>query len=149
MSISEQEQEALNSIESDLADSGPELASKLAMFVRLTAGEEMPKRERIRRSACPPSASPTGAGTSTGAGPSADAGASAGPARASARPTRRWLSRPPAWRLLWLVATFALLVILLTVDRGAGKGICTASRTAACRQVPAPAHSSAAAGGGL
>lgn len=149
MSISEREQEALDSIESDLVGSGPELASKLAMFVRLTAGEEMPKRERIQRSVYPPSASPTGAGASTGASASAAAGASADTARASARRTMRWLSRRTAWRLLWLVATFALLAVLLTVDRGAGKGICTASRTAACRQAPAPAHSSAGAASGL
>ena len=34
----------------------------LAMFVRLTAGEEMPKRERIWRSVYPPSASIAAAG---------------------------------------------------------------------------------------
>src|SRR5579863_8192851 len=127
MSISEREQEALHSIESDLTSSGPELASKLAMFVWLTAGEEMPNRERIRRSVYPSFARPVRVGAS------ADAGASADKERASARRIMRRLSRRTAWRLVWLVAAIALVVFLLTVDRGAGKGICTASLTAACR----------------
>ena len=149
MSISEREQEALDSIENDLVGSGPELASKLAMFVRLTAGEEMPGRERIRRSVYPPSAGTAAGGASAGTGTSADAGASADAERASALRIKRWLSRRTAWRLLWLVAAIALIVVSLTVNRDAGKGICPASRTAACRQAPAPAHSSAGAISGL
>lgn len=143
MSISEREQEALDSIESDLVGSGPELASMLAMFVRLTAGEEMPKRERIWRSVYPPFASTAAAGASTVAEPGADADA-------SARQIMRWLSRRTAWRFLWLVvAAIALIAFSLTANRGAGKGICTASQTAACRQAPTPAHSSAGTASGL
>lgn len=149
MSISEREQEALDSIENDLVGSGPELASKLAIFVRLAVGEEMPKRERIRRSVYPSSASAAAARASTDTGVSAHAGASTDAERASARRVARWLSRRTAWRLLWLVVAIALMAFLLTVDRDAGKGICTTSRTAACRQAPAPAHSSAGTAGGL
>lgn len=114
MSISEREQESLDSIEDDLVGSGPELASKLAMFVRLTAGEEMPKRERIRRSVFPSSASPTVAGASTCT--SADAGASMDTERAGARRILLWLGRRTAWRLLWLVAAIALIAFSLTFD---------------------------------
>lgn len=46
MSISEREQTVLASIENDLAGSSPELTSMLTIFSRLTAGEEMPVRER-------------------------------------------------------------------------------------------------------
>jgi len=58
MSISEREQQALDLIEEDLAGSGAELAAKLAVFARLTAGEAMPPRESVRCSACPPRAGP-------------------------------------------------------------------------------------------
>lgn len=49
MSISEHERQGLETIENDLATTGPELAAMLAIFARLTAGEEMPVRERVRR----------------------------------------------------------------------------------------------------
>ena len=48
MSISEREREVLDSMESDLADSDPRLASMLVMFSRLTADERMPVREPVR-----------------------------------------------------------------------------------------------------
>jgi hypothetical protein len=46
MSLSSHEQHALHSIENRLCVSDPELASLLATFTRLTAGEEMPAREK-------------------------------------------------------------------------------------------------------
>lgn len=149
MSISEREQQALDSIEYDLASSGPELASKLDMFAWLSAGEEMPKREKIWRSVYPFPAGAPAAGASTGTGASADTGASKHGERTGAYRIKRRLSRQTAWQLLWLVAAVTLFAFLLTVDRGTGKGVCTASRTAACRQTPAPAHSKAVAIGGL
>lgn len=133
MSISEQEQQALECIESDLAISGPGLAAMLAMFGRLTAGEEMPAREKVWRAAALSSAGPVG-GASTETQP------------ASVRPIVRWLGKRVAWRLLWLVAAIAMIASALAFDRGAAKGICTASRTAACVQAPAPAPGRSGAG---
>ncbi len=135
MSISPQEQETLDLIEKDLASSGPKLASMLATFARLTAGEDIPVRERIRRTASVPSA----ARAPDGAGPSAG--------QASARPTPPWCRARVLWRWLWLVLTFAVMAALLAFDHGGGKGICTVARTAACAQIAgyanAPAPSSA------
>jgi len=48
MSLSAHEEHALHSIEDQLSGSDPELASPLATFTRLTAGEDMPAREGIR-----------------------------------------------------------------------------------------------------
>jgi hypothetical protein len=48
MSLSAHEQHALDTIEDDLAGSDPKLASMLATFSRLAAGEEMPVREKTR-----------------------------------------------------------------------------------------------------
>jgi len=46
MSLSSHEEHALHSIEDRLCVSDPELASLLATFTRLTAGEDMPAREK-------------------------------------------------------------------------------------------------------
>ena len=46
MSLSSHEQHALHSIEDRLCVSDPELASLLATFTRLNAGEDMPVREK-------------------------------------------------------------------------------------------------------
>ena len=51
MSLSSHEQHALHSIEDRLCVSDPELASLLATFTRLTAGEDMPAREKTPASA--------------------------------------------------------------------------------------------------
>ena len=48
MSLSAWEKQALDSIEGGLAGSAPELASLLATFSRLAAGEEMPERAKVR-----------------------------------------------------------------------------------------------------
>ena len=47
MSLSAREQHALDSIETALTGSDPDLAVLLATFGRLTSGEEMPGREKI------------------------------------------------------------------------------------------------------
>jgi hypothetical protein len=48
MSLSMREQQALDSIENNLAGSAPRLAALLATFARLISGEAMPAREEIR-----------------------------------------------------------------------------------------------------
>ena len=48
MGLSTREQQALRSIEGGLTVSAPRLASRLAVFTRLTAGEAFPARESIR-----------------------------------------------------------------------------------------------------
>ena len=48
MSFTELERQALGSIADALAGSDPRLASMLAIFSRLAAGEEMPVREKTR-----------------------------------------------------------------------------------------------------
>ena len=48
MSLSAREKHALRSIDCELSGSDPELASLLAMFTRLSAGEDMPTREKTR-----------------------------------------------------------------------------------------------------
>jgi len=48
MSLSAHEQQALDSIGQDLSVTDPELTSLLATFTRLTAGEDMPARERTQ-----------------------------------------------------------------------------------------------------
>jgi hypothetical protein len=48
MSLSAHEQRTVDAIEHRLSGSDPDLASLLSMFSRLTAGEEMPAREKIR-----------------------------------------------------------------------------------------------------
>jgi hypothetical protein len=48
MGLSVREQQALHSIEGSLTISAPRLASQLAVFTRLTAGEAFPARESIR-----------------------------------------------------------------------------------------------------
>ena len=141
MSISEKEQQALQSIEADLAGSCPELATKLAVFTRLTAGEAMPLRERLRRDACPPLAAVP------------EAGASSQTSQARTRRMRQWLSSPAAWPLVWplvwVTLTIAFLSVALIASHGAGQGTCTVSQTAACQhaRVPAPSGARLARGG--
>jgi len=48
MSLSVHEKHALRSLENRLSGSDPGLASRLAMFTQLTAGEDMPAREKIQ-----------------------------------------------------------------------------------------------------
>jgi hypothetical protein len=121
MSISEREQQALVSIEEDLAGSVPELAAKLAVFTRLAAGEAMPPRERVWRPARTSPARP------------ATASASRGSARAWLR-----LRRRTVWRLMAMVVVLAILALAFATSHGATHDICTVTGAAACRQAPAP-----------
>lgn len=116
MSISERERQALDSIENELARSAPRLASMLAMFSRLTSGEQMPAREPAGRAAGAPG-SP--AGTAGRAGP-----------------RRVWRRRiggaALAW--LWLAAVAALLALMVTLTHDTRVSPCTHSLTTACQQ---------------
>lgn len=48
MSLNARDRQALSLIEEDLTHSDPRFAARLTAFSRLTDGEEMPARERIR-----------------------------------------------------------------------------------------------------
>lgn len=48
MTLNVRDRHALRAIEARLVRADPRLAAKLGMFARLTAGEEMPMRERVR-----------------------------------------------------------------------------------------------------
>jgi hypothetical protein len=123
MSIEKHEQQVLESIERDLARTGPKLAAMLAMFARLTAGEEMPVRGRSRRAfGAPPAAA-------------VEAGANVSGRLTRLRRVMPQLRVQSAW-LVWLLITVALITSALVLDRGGGKSACPAPRTAAlCRQV--------------
>lgn len=130
MSISEREQQALASIEGDLANSGPELAAKLSIFARLAAGEEMPRRETVWRPVPAPITRPP-----------------ASPPRVRADPERpRMLRRRTTCWLLMIVLAIALLTLAFTFSHGAGKGICTPPAAVACQHAYTPGQSGAGNG---
>jgi len=119
MSLSEREQQALQSIEDRLADADPRLASMLAAFTRLTEGEAPPTREN--------------AGTAPGSRPHRSV--------PSLRVRPRWQH---AWALLWLGTVAALIALALVLGQGSG-GVACAPLTIACaRQAPGRATGTAA-----
>ena len=119
MSISQREQTALEAMENGLARSSPELASMLTIFSRLTEGEELPVRERVR-----PAVGDRGTGAAVAG-------------RIGAGRIRRHLGRQP-WRWLWLAAAVALLALSLTVGHGTGENPCAALRIGACGRAHVP-----------
>jgi hypothetical protein len=108
MGLSFRDCQELDCIEERLASSDPELASKLLTFSRLTAGEDMPERERIR-SGLP--STRRRLITRTPAGPG--------------RP-RGHFGRSRTAVALWLVMTVALIVAAVTASHVGGAGRCTA-----------------------
>lgn len=120
MSLSAREQQELDSIEDEIAGSAPGLATLLATFTRLTAGEELPAREQLK-------------------------GASRRPGRRR-RPSvaSRYHGGPApslslAAVLLWLAVSVALIVTALALSRGGnGKG-CALPGAACAGQALAPA----------
>jgi hypothetical protein len=112
MSLSAWEKQALDSIEGGLAGAAPELASLLATFSRLAAGEEMPERAKVR--ALQPHR----------------------PRRRLRRPCSGKLPRDArglrldwerAWPLaLWLVVSLGMIAVALVLSRG-GPAACTPS----------------------
>jgi hypothetical protein len=124
MSLSAWEQEALDSIKDSLAASDPDLAAQLAAFTRLAAGEDLPDREKIR------------AGS-----------------RQALRRLRR-VRRRFSWRRVWqrlglqragallvLLATGALIAVLLALNASGNHDTCTEPAAFVCVH-PAPVRSS-------
>jgi len=117
MSLSAWEQQALDSIEDELAGSDPKLASLLATFARHASGEELPVREKIPNLAL-----------------------RRGNVR---RPARRLFPRlgvQQTMLLLWLTVTIALIAVALVLNRDSRNGLCPGSWAVACTQ-QAPVHS--------
>jgi hypothetical protein len=121
MGLSAREQQALDSIEDGLSGADPKLASLLATFTRLTAGEEKPVPEKIRagrRSAARLRHRPR-----------------RGPVSQARAPTR--VTPGLAAAGLWLLITVAMIAVALALSRGGGNGTCTVPwgtvpRAAAC-----------------
>lgn len=132
MSLSAHDQQALDSIENRLAGSDPRLASLLATFGRLAAGEELPVRERIRagwrRVSCRP----------PGRRRRPREGIGHRHAGLPARCLRRQLVLP----LVWLAISVALIAVALTIGQG-GKGACPQWASACSAPAPAPAAAQA------
>jgi len=116
MSISERERQTLDSIESDLALSAPQLRSMLMMFTRLTADDQRPARKPVGRLAGHP-----------------------GAAGGQARQRRFW--RGHDWReergWLWLVALVVALALIVTLTHRTPVNVCAHAFTAACQRPPA------------
>jgi Protein of unknown function (DUF3040) len=135
MSLSAREQHALDSIETALTGSDPDLAVLLATFGRLTSGEEMPGREKIlgrrwwhrrRRRAW-----------------------RRGWSRAWGLVRRLWrrLGWPRTGLLLWIVVSVGLIMLAPVINRGSHR-TCPPAWAAACaRLVPAHAGRTAQPGG--
>ena len=133
MSLTEPESQALGSIQDGLAGSDPRLASMLNIFSRLTAGEEMPVREKTRvRRGRPAAHRPRRARQH--------------PRRSIALPqTRRLyrrLGRQQAMLLLWAVISAALLAVALVLNTS-GHQACIQSIGTACPASPVPQHADA------
>ncbi|MGH3254539.1 MAG: DUF3040 domain-containing protein [Streptosporangiaceae bacterium] len=118
MSLSAHEQQALDGIASGLAHSDPRLASLLATFSKLTSGEEMPAREKVRV------------------------------VRWNAlRRARRMYERAGFKRValvLWLVIGIALVAVALAVSHGGSGKACVRTLSTACPGVVS-VHSSSLA----
>jgi hypothetical protein len=119
MSLSARDQQALDSIEDDLADSAPELAAMLATFTQLTSNDEMPAGEEMTVS------------------------------RRDAPGTRRIFRPgvQPVAPVHWILKAIALMAIAVAVTAiamtaGSGdRGGCAASWAVTCGR-SAPTHSS-------
>lgn len=123
MSLSAEEQQALDVIEDGLADAAPELAKLLATFTRLESGEQMPARERIR---------PAGRLAAERIG------------QRTRRVLVRRLGRQWTFLLVWLAVAIALVTVALVLNRSTiRRGRCTTSWPVVC------AGQAAAGGAGL
>ena len=121
MSLSAQEQQALDSIEGGLAGSDPELVSLLATFARLASGEEMPVHEEIRVLRRHATRRPL---------------RNRRPRRGNARRDGRSLRL--GWQqtivLLWLAVTIALVAVAMILNRDSRNRECTQSWPMVCAQ---------------
>jgi hypothetical protein len=111
MSLSAWEQDALDSIKNGLAESDPALVARLALFTRLSSGEDMPVREKLQAVK-----------------------------QQVARRRRRMYQRLGVGRamlLVWLVTTLALVAAALASSRGDGPRSCAGSFVTLCGGAPA------------
>lgn len=108
VSLSAHEQQELDLIEDEIAGSDPALASLLATFARLAAGEELPAQEQIR-AGCRPRGrrGPLVPGT-------------------FGRPGQPAMRPGLVAVLLWLTISIALVVSVLVFSRGDGGKGCAA-----------------------
>jgi len=128
MSLTEPETQALGSIADGLAGADPRLASMLAIFTRLAAGEEMPAREKTRaRRGRPAARRPRRAGRHPRRG------------TACLQPSRRHprLGWPSAMLVLGAVISAALLTAALALT-ASGHTTCARPMGTAC---PSPSIS--------
>jgi hypothetical protein len=127
VSLSAREQQALDSIEEELAGSDARLVALLATFSGLASGEEMPELEKI----------PAGLWQATRC-----------PRRRRRRPRPATVSRrerqlcqrldsPYIALLLWLLLTVTLVAVALALSPVEGQNACTAPWPTVCAQ---PAH---------
>src|SRR5260370_36935703 len=115
MSLSDWEQNILDSVKNALTDSDPALVARLTIFTRLASGEEMPGREKIQVG-------------------SRRAVLRSGP---QPRHTRRQQTVPP---LVWLVASGWLIAAPLVCTRGGSQATCTGSLAKISSRATSSAH---------
>ena len=115
MSLSAWEEQALDSIKDEFADSDPKLVKLLTGFTQLVSGEAMPVRDKIRagsRRVIPYSLRQGRRCCRTGT------------CRNSSRVFRR-LGVQHALLLLWLVISVTLIAVALVLSRGGSQGTTT------------------------
>ena len=133
MSLTQLETQALGTIADGLAGSDPRLASMLAIFSRLAAGEEMPVREKTRvRRGRPAARRPRRARRH--------------PRRGTALPQARHLyprlGRQQAMLVLWAVISAALLTAALALTTS-GHKTCARPMGTVCTSPSIPQHAAA------
>jgi hypothetical protein len=138
MSLSAREQHALDSIETALTGSDPDLAVLLATFGRLTSGEEMPTGEllgtrwwhrrtrRLRVRAWVPACGRAAIRT-------------VGRGWGGVRRLWRRLGWPRTGLLLWIVVSVGLMMLAPVINRGSQRTCPSAWVVACARLVPAHA----------
>jgi hypothetical protein len=125
MSLSAREQDALDSIQGELAYSDPTLVTLLTTFTRLTADETIPARGTVR--ARPRRAIANGPRKQRRC---RQTGARRNPGRAHRR-----LGSPQAMGLLWVLTTVAFIAVALVLSHGGqgpGTQACTGSWPTFC-----------------
>ena len=133
MSLNQPETQALGAVADGLAGADPRLASMLAIFSRLAAGEEMPAREKTRARR----------GRSAGHRPRR---ARRHPRRGVAFPQPRRLYPRLGWQQAMLVLGAVIFAALLTaalVLNASGHTTCARSMGTACASPSIPQHAGA------
>jgi hypothetical protein len=149
MSLSAREQHALDSIESALSGSDPDLALLLATFGRLTSGEEMPVREKIGaarwRSRRGRHRRPGGLVAQAGHGVQTRVWSRAW-CRACHTARRIWRRLGWQWAslLIWVLVAAGVITLAPLINR-AGHPACPVAWAAACSRRP-PIHAMRPAG---